>query len=284
MQSIFTNEEFFHYSDPLPTWIFDVSFYHSQNQDNILNKVIATSISLPEYKTSIVTKKFFGTEKSFAVLRKYGKDITMSFNLYADPNNNKEVNYITQINALKSNNQANETTRQMTEDEELDAMMNGTSLWDPSKGIYGTQVVTKKFTNILDYHPELTFRPNHSSSDWIRKFDMVEVKLRNKTGAVVYDIRFKHCVVTDFSFENDLNYDSDTRLRCKLTFHSDIWDIIKPEQSETEYDPVGDLSNEGAPLVSALEARLDNKKINNIKNFCEPNGNVKAENCTSFNN
>ena len=219
MNSIFANEKVFTYADPLTTWIFNVSFYYYDGGDGsatnayneFLKDVIATSITLPEFKTTMVTKKFFGTEKSFPVLRTYGKDVTMTFNLYADKSINEKIGQLTQINALRGT-AVNNTTYDYLEDLDHPESLKG-----------GSTIITdsNQTNGILAYHPELTTPSD--GLDFISKFNMVEVSIKDKTGQDVYKIRYKYCNVTNFEFDNELNYDSDTKLRCKLTFHSDIW-------------------------------------------------------------
>lgn len=209
--------------DPLPTWIFRVEFYRHDGKTNsygeFLKDIIPVSISMPEFKTQTVTKKFFGTEKTFPVLRTYGKDVTMTFNLYSGPDSNNRLDWVTQINALRGRNESTserilDTLEDDLSDEEWERTIKENGHWEEW---------TSKGSGPLAYHPELT--EVHDGYDFISKFNAVVVNVKNKCGQSVYKLRYKNCIVTNFEFDNELNYDSDTKLRCKLTFHSDIWDF-----------------------------------------------------------
>ena len=72
-------------------------------------------------------------------------------------------------------------------------------------------------------HPELDYTWN------ALHFDKVVVKLKHKVydGATDESINSKYeyinCIVTDFGFNEELNYTSDSKLTCKLSFHYDYW-------------------------------------------------------------
>ena len=93
-------------SSPMKNWIFDVQFVwdgydmtgnriqpdlntlgYSLNNDTD-RSMIAIKADLPSFDTTIVTKSFLGTQKSFPVLRKHGGDTTLEFYTHTDPHEN----------------------------------------------------------------------------------------------------------------------------------------------------------------------------------------------------
>lgn len=189
MKSIFANNNFYKLSDPQATWLFDVSFYNVKNNisnirfiDFLETDLIPTSITLPSHKTEIVTKKYFGTEKSYSVIRTYGGDCTMNFDVRSNAKENINLNNITQITAQKR--------------------LNG---------------------DYIQYHPEL------ESNLKGLEFHKIIIRLTNKTeengGAYPYNEVYEliNCIITDFSFNEELNYSSDSKLTCKLVCHYDYW-------------------------------------------------------------
>lgn len=224
MQTIFTNKNVFNYSDPLPTWIFDVQFLrsnpvssvwgdHSINYDP-LQGVIPISISLPKYQTETVTKKYFGSEKTFPVLRTYGNDVSMKFNMYCDTNNIKQLEYITQIGAL----------RDMKKAEFVESSPFKDAKTNKYKQVMGV-ISQLKDNEVIDFHPEIEDHPPNRNADWISKFDTVYVNIKTRTNTIVQRIIYKNCVLTNFSYDSELDYDSENKLQCTLEFHSDIWKL-----------------------------------------------------------
>ena len=204
-------------SDPQGTWLFDVSFMNPEMNvqtmcfnDMIKNTLIPTSVSLPSYHTEITTKKWFGSEKSFPVIRTYGGDCTMNFDIRSEPSENRYTYMLTQLNAMF---RAPNTSK-------------GSASRDK-----------------IEYHPELEYAPAienifqavGDSEISALKFKTVQVRLKNKTVAAeaedtsstcstIYE--YSNCVITDFGFNDDLDYSSEGKLTCKLTFHYDIWHIV----------------------------------------------------------
>ena len=189
MESIFANTGFYKLSDPQPTWLFEVAFYNVKNNThntNFINfletNLIPTSVTLPSHKTEIATKKYFGSEKSFAVLRTYGGDCTMNFDVRSNADENVELAQMTQVAAQRRDS-----------------------------GDY------------IQYHPE--FESNAKGTE----FHKIIIRLTNKTvehgGDYSYNEVYEliNCVITDFSFNEELNYSSDSKLTCKLTCHYDYW-------------------------------------------------------------
>lgn len=263
MKSIFTNNKVFTSSDPLPNWIFNVEFYRHDGKTNayseFLKDIVATSITLPDFKTQTVTKKFFGTEKTFPVIRTYGKDVTMTFNIYSALDSNQKLDWVTQINAMRGRNYStSERVLDELEDDLSDEKFERTIMenghWEEWSSTEGGP---------LAYHPELTEVSN--GYDFIAKFNAVVVCVKNKLGEPVYKLRYKNCVVTNFEFDNELNYDSDQKLRCKLTFHSDIWDFVPIEKTERVFindDVIGDplasgSTPDGSGNVQAGDCNID---------------------------
>lgn len=187
MNSVFTNEQVFTFSDPLPTWLFDVYFYYYKDGasgpvDEQVKNVIATSVTLPTIKTNTIVKKYFGTEKSYPSIRTYGNDVTMTFNLYANKALNDATDAITQVAALRPT------------------------------GLSYSYNLQPQISNAFNEH-----------TGFVQKFNKIKVFVKNKTNEPVYLIEYKNCVITNFEFSDELNYDSENRLKCKLTFHSDLW-------------------------------------------------------------
>lgn len=233
MQSIFTNENVFNYSDPAPNWIFDVQFLRSVGEGETsinydpLQGVIPISISLPKYQTETVTKKYFGSEKTFPVLRTYGNDVSMKFNIYCERNNVKQLEYITQLGAL----------RDMKERGLID-----TTYKDKTDNKYKTfmgLLTQLKDNEIIDFHPELEEHPGKRSVDWISKFDTVIVNVKSKTGKTLQRIIYRNCVLTNFSYDSELDYESENKLQCTLEFHSDIWKL-----DDLRYEDINDVTIE----------------------------------------
>ena len=91
MESIFQNSNFYNLSDPQSTWLYDVAFYSVKNNssnsyfiDWCNKNIIITSIGLPSYHTETVTKKYFGSEKSYPVVRTYGGECTKQFDVITE--------------------------------------------------------------------------------------------------------------------------------------------------------------------------------------------------------
>jgi hypothetical protein len=190
LKNIFGNTNFYNLSDPQATWLFDVAFYSVKNNTNNIkfiewcNKnIIITAVSLPSYHTEIVTKKFFGSEKSFPVIRTYGGECTMKFDVRTEIADMLPFDRLTQIDSLYH----------------------------------------KSGEDYIKYHPEL------ASVDGSVSFEKVIVRLKNKTVdardafANQAEYEFNNCIITDFGFNEELDYSSDSKLTGKLSFHYDIW-------------------------------------------------------------
>lgn len=225
MKSIFSNTNVFNMSDPQPAWLFDVMFLNSDSGSTdsqefaelITKTLIPTSMNLPSHHTEYVTKKWFGSEKSFPVIRTYGGDCTMNFDLRSEISDNDGIYRIAQLNSL-----------------------------------YRTDDHGRKRDYIV-YHPELenytlpddTTLARVINSDLHRlKFTKIRVRLKNKTVAADKDewgysstvYEYNNCIITEFGFNEDLDYGSESKLTCKLTFHYDIWHIYKGTGEEFSTD------------------------------------------------
>ena len=84
-------------SSPLPNYMFNVSFYYFKGIQNergyILDNdndvsMIATQVDLPTFDTKIVTKKFFGSEKSYPVYRSNAGNTSLVLYSHADATEN----------------------------------------------------------------------------------------------------------------------------------------------------------------------------------------------------
>lgn len=223
---IFTNTNIFNYSDPQPTWLFEVNFYNkldsiqSAHFQNIVDKfLVPTSVTLPEYKTEIVTKKWFGTEKSFPILRTYGGDCTMNFDVRTEDN---EMLYkLTQLNTLMRNESP------LPKNQSADIKQINTKIKSASEK-----------NDAIMFHPELENVHELDNKEWqldltALKFHTVHVKLKNKTVPVEKDspasstvYEYNNCIITEFGFNEDLDYSSESKLTCKLTFHYDMWHVL----------------------------------------------------------
>ena len=190
MDSIFSNTNFFNLSDPQATWLFDVSFYSVKNNavnprfvDWCNKNIIITSVTLPSYHTEVVTKKYWGSEKSFPVIRTYGGECSMTFDVRTETNDMVNIEKIAQIDSL-----------------------------------YHTAG-----QDYILYHPELESVENSVS------FEKVIVKLKNKTtyaddiNAALQIYEYNNCIITDFGFNEDLDYSNESKLTGKITFHYDMW-------------------------------------------------------------
>lgn len=194
MISIFANSNFFNLSDPQPTWLFDVSFYSVKNNSSNAyfmdwcNKdIIITSVTLPSYHTETVTKKYWGSEKTYPVIRTYGGECTMKFDVRTEMQDMVNIEKLAQVDSL-----------------------------------YHTAG-----QDYIQYHPELEMVVGSVS------FEKVIVRLKNKTvastddKAIMQEYEYNNCIITDFGFNEDLDYSSETKLTGKLTFHYDMWHKTK---------------------------------------------------------
>ena len=223
-KSIFTNKNIFLLPDPQPAWLFEVNFYNkfdpiqSNYFQGIVEKfLVPTSVTLPEYNTEIVTKKWFGTEKSFPIIRTYGGECTMNFDVRTEDNG--MLYKLTQLNALlRSDSRPTGVTK------------------EAKKLNLKTEFTTRN--DAIMFHPELE---NLHKFDNIEgqldltalKFHTVHVKLKNKTVPVEEDTpasstiyEYNNCIITNFGFNEDLDYSSESKLTCKLTFHYDMWHLL----------------------------------------------------------
>lgn len=217
MRSIFTNENFFNLSDPQPAWLYDVLFYKSVGENNSNMSYVedthlfVDSISLPSYETELVTKNYFGSEKTYPVLRKYGTDIELGFTMRTDWNDNKQLYRLAQINARNLQQRLDYENRSV----------------------------------LYPVHPEIEPYNNNVGTWYYNTIDKIEVRLKSKTGNTLKRssvngnlldennesnyttstgvFLFYNCVLKDFSFDTGLNYGAEDILKCKLTYHSDIW-------------------------------------------------------------
>jgi len=202
---IFTNRNFYHMADPQATWMFDIQFLCDNpcmDPSVLVNAItngtlIATSVSLPTYKTDIVTRKYFGSERSYPVLRTYGGDCDINFDVRAESSENNEIDKIVQLSSR----------------------------------------IRKDGSDMIAYHPEFTERSkDDNTANWTWRFDKILVNIRDKRGfniskngvvddnqLIMAQYEYKNCVITNFAFNEGLDYASDTKLTCKLTFHYDIW-------------------------------------------------------------
>ena len=194
MESIFSNSNFFNLSDPQSTWLFDVAFYSVKNNTNntyfvdwCKKNIIITGATLPSYHTEIVTKKYWGSEKSFPVIRTYGGECTLKFDIRTEMYDMVNIEKLAQIDALYH---------------------------EPGK-------------DYILYHPELESVIGSVS------FEKVIVRLKNKTvsseakNAITQEFEYNNCVITDFGFNEELDYSSESKLTGKLSFHYDMWHKTK---------------------------------------------------------
>jgi hypothetical protein len=75
-------------SPPLPNYMFNVSFFYYKGMenskkyilDNDLDKsMIAVQVDLPSFETKLVTRKYFGSEKSYPVYRSNAGETSLVF-------------------------------------------------------------------------------------------------------------------------------------------------------------------------------------------------------------
>lgn len=202
--TIFTNNNFHQLADPQATWLFDVQFMSDDpsTDNNALacavtnGTLIATSVTLPSYKTEIVTRKYFGSERSYPIIRTYGGDCDITFDVRGEDAENSDIDSITQLSSR----------------------------------------FRKVGSDMIGYHPEFGGpKDNDSKLGRVWRFDKIIVNVKNKIGLsldqngsnpyplVNAQYEYKNCVITNFAFNEGLDYASDSKLTCKLTFHYDIW-------------------------------------------------------------
>lgn len=212
-KSIFTSEYVFNLSDPQPTWLFDVFFYKETTPSKIeMQHLIADNVTLPTFDTEIVTKKFYGSEKSWPVLRTYGTDVTMEFTLRSEWNHNKELYRLSQVNGRNL---------------KRISLGQGNPNWNRS--------------TLYPVHPEIEDYSDNTGTFYYNNVKKICVKLKNKMGHAVRtsvqtgkhiegyeseyttEFQFENCILKSFEFTSGLDYSSEDVLKCTLTYHSDIW-------------------------------------------------------------
>lgn len=269
MKSIFSKLE--NYSDPLPTWLYEVEFYNDEflcsaiTLENTKN-VVVTSITLPQYNTSTVVKKYFGQEKTYPILRTYGTDVTMNFDFFNDPYDNKVLKFLSQISSLE------ETPFVYTDDFgfEIENTYENREKYN-----------FKKNLEVPDIHPEFikyyNFDKNPKSfSTGITFFDKVKINVKTKELEDAFGILYKNCILTNFKFLNELSYNSDNKLSCSLTFHSDIWNFISNNEKINEKKLSENKDLDDTTAVDRLINERINEDYNKMVKKYKPNGNVIA--------
>lgn len=221
MKSIFTNTNIFNLSDPQGAWLFEVNFFNTTDncaattlQEIVEKYLVPTSVTLPSYHTEIVTKKWFGSEKSFPVIRTYGGDCTMNFDVRSNVEDNDMLYLLTQVNALNRNESAQHKNAS-----------------EQAKKADETRNSSTMARDYIMYHPELENIHDKSDTDLeALKFHKIHVRLKNKTVAAEDEspglstiFEYNNCIITEFGFNEDLDYTSESKLTCKMTFHYDLW-------------------------------------------------------------
>lgn len=198
--SIFINENFFNMSDPQPAWLFHVFFYKSTGTSKIDDDhLIAETATLPKFETVTVTKKYFGSEKTFPVVRNYGTDLSFRFLVRAEPSDNSQLYSVAQINSRCL------------------------------KDLMASDGVSYNKSTIYPVHPEHEIYSSRVGTSEYITVDKIIVMLKDRTGEANQasnfngEFHFENCVLKSLEFENELDYNSEEVIKCKLTFHSDIW-------------------------------------------------------------
>ena len=222
MQSIFVNTNVFNFSDPQPGWLFHVFLSLVET-----SHLLAESATLPSFETETVTKQYFGSEKTFPVLRKYGTDIELLFTLRTEWADNRELFRLAHINAryLRSKNENYQQAQ--------------------NKSI------------LYPIHPEIEPYQKKGGDTWrYTDLEKIVIRLKDKTGFTkksytdgkkvndddkenqglvefTSEYTFENCVLKSMNFEGALDYNSEDILKCKLVYHSDIWeykpyDVVTP--------------------------------------------------------
>lgn len=208
MDSIFANSNFYNLSDPQATWLFDVMFYSVK--DNTMNTqfidwcnkdIIITSVTLPNYHTEIVTKKYFGSEKSYPVIRTYGGECTMKFDIRAEASDMLNMEKLAQIDAL------------------YHAPGKDYILYHPELETSSTSVAFEKVIVKLIDKTRSSKGPTTTYKD---KNGKAQATTPQKWG-VQAEYEFNNCVITDFRFNEELDYSSESKLTGTITFHYDLW-------------------------------------------------------------
>lgn len=229
--SIFANTEVFNFSDPQPAWLFHVYFYtdaYTERTGTVLDyrHLIAESVTLPSYETEIITKRYFGSEKSYPVLRTYGTDIEMNFTLRTEFNDNKELFRLAQLNArhLKKQTDTNYNKSILYPTHpELEAYD------DAKSGTWSYKTVNKIVVRLKD-KTGLTAKTSVKNGNGAGKKVQTPEGFDNTNNQpwvseFTTEYTFHNCVLKSFSFDNGLDYSSDDVLKCKLVYHSDIWTV-----------------------------------------------------------
>ena len=198
--SIFINENFFNMSDPQPGLLFHVFFYKTTGTSKIDDDhLIAETATLPKFETTTVTKKYFGSEKTFPIVRNYGTDISFRFTVRAEPSDNNQLYSIAQINSRCL------------------------------KDLMASDGVNYNKSTIYPVHPEHEIYSSRVGTKEYITVDKIIVMLKDRTGEANQasnfngEFHFENCVLKNLDFESDLDYNNEDVVKCKLTFHSDIW-------------------------------------------------------------
>ena len=88
------HENTFNWSDPQPNWMFEVSFLSNDGTDLQLNDLLPITADLPKYETQIIQRNFLGTEKSFAINRKFSGDMSMEFYMRVEHDREELLNTV----------------------------------------------------------------------------------------------------------------------------------------------------------------------------------------------
>ena len=84
-------------------------------------------------------------------------------------------------------------------------------------------------STIYPVHPEHEVYSSRVGTMEYVTIDKIIVMMKDKTGASNQsssyngEFHFENCVLKNLEFESDLDYTSEDVIKCKLTFHSDIW-------------------------------------------------------------
>ena len=84
-------------------------------------------------------------------------------------------------------------------------------------------------STIYPVHPEHEIYSSRVGTKDYVTIDKIIVMMKDKTGESNQNSNFngefhvENCVLKNLDFESDLDYNSEEVVKCKLTFHSDIW-------------------------------------------------------------
>ena len=189
-------------TNPVPNWLFNVTFRMSNNTDfeSKLNELECISIGLPENETQTSEVHFFGTSMTVPVNRKYGGEVSAEFF------DKSEHQYL--INMLTS----------IVQSHGIDKVVNV----DKTPFKRRKEFQYKLDSIIIDVFPmNVMSRVGDSSNATVMKNVYKRYTLYNP-------------IITKFNYSDGLDATGESALKYSITIHYDYWNIENEMQEEAD--------------------------------------------------